>query len=56
MILSEAQRAEFHKAAKPMIKFLNDNCHPHCSVYVDTTRAELVEGIAAVVDESFVKD
>ena len=56
MILSKEQRKEFHEAAKPLLKFMNDNCHPHCRVIVDSTQAELVEGVASVIDESFLKD
>ena len=56
MILNDKQRAEFHEACKPLMEFLNENCHPHCSVVVDCGRAELLEGVAAIVDDSFIKD
>lgn len=41
---NEAQRAEFGKLSDAMIKFINDNAHPHVKVIIDTTTAELVEG------------
>lgn len=36
--------AEFETAARPMIEWLNKNCHPHVKVIITTTDAELVEG------------
>ena len=34
------------EAALPLMRWLNDNCHPHCAVIVDSERIELVEGLA----------
>lgn len=34
------------EAALPLIQWLNDNCHPHCTVMVNSERIELVEGLA----------
>ena len=34
------------EAALPLMQWLNDNCHPHCTVMVDSERIELVEGLA----------
>jgi hypothetical protein len=56
MILNDKQRADFHEAVKPLLQFLNENCYPHCSVIVEIGRAELLEGCAAIVDESYIKD
>jgi hypothetical protein len=44
MILTKAQMEEFRKATMPLMKWLNDNCHPHYSVIVESGVAELVEG------------
>lgn len=30
------------------MQWLLENCHPHCTVIVDSERAELVEGLAIV--------
>lgn len=56
MILSEEKRAEFEEAAKPLIKWLNDNCHPHVTVVTTTTTSELSEGVASIVTHEYVKD
>lgn len=36
-------------AAQPLMKYLRDNHHPHRTVTVTSERAELVEGVAAVM-------
>lgn len=47
MILNEQERKEFDETARPMIKWLCDNCHPHVSVIITNTNAELLEGVAS---------
>lgn len=44
------------EAAKPLIKWLNDNCHPHCYAEVDNRRIVLTEGIATAGTEEFLRD
>lgn len=56
MIFTEKQRKEFEGVARPLIKFLNDNCHPHVVVVVDSTRAELSEGICTFKTDDYLKD
>ena len=56
MILTDKEREDFETASKPLIKFLNDNCHPHVTVIVDTTSAELLEGIESIGTEEYLKD
>jgi hypothetical protein len=46
MILTEEQLKSLREAALPLMQWLHDNCHPHCTVIVDSERAELVEGLA----------
>jgi len=53
----EKERMEsFQEAAKPLIKWLNDNCHPHHTVIVTTTNAELNEGQLSFNTIEFLKD
>jgi hypothetical protein len=47
---------ELEEAAKPLMKFLNDNYHPHVKVIVDTNRAELLEGQMSIINNEFIKD
>jgi hypothetical protein len=55
-ILNSRQTKEMEEAAKPLIKWLNENCHPHVVVIVDPGSAELLEGIARIKCEEFIKD
>lgn len=56
-MFTKEQTAEFEKVARPMIKFLNDNCHPHVSVIVTPTNAELLEGVCSTGEIlDYVKD
>lgn len=56
MIPTKEQVKGFEEAAKPLVKFLNENGNPHVSAIVSTTRAVLMEGIATVKIEEFLKD
>jgi len=53
---TDKQREEFIKLAKPLIKFLNDNFHPHTHIYIDCNSAELSEGCLAFTTEDYVRD
>lgn len=50
------KRKEFEALAKPLIKFLNDNWHPHTKIIIDSTTAEIVTGEMSIYTEEFLKD
>ena len=52
-MLNASQQDELEILSRPLIKWLNDNCHPHIKVIVDSSRAELVEGIFTFRKEEF---
>lgn len=54
--MTAQQQAEFEAITRPLIKFLNDNCHPHVSVIVTPTDAEILEGVCAFHTTEYVKD
>lgn len=56
MLFNEKQRKEFEETVRPLIKFLNDNCHPHVTVVVGCKRAELSEGICSFTTDDYLKD
>ncbi|MBT9138986.1 MAG: hypothetical protein DDT31_01566 [Syntrophomonadaceae bacterium] len=56
MILNEQQRKEFEAAARPLIKWLNKNCHPHVTVIVEPGGAELTEAICSVLVGDYIPD
>ncbi len=55
-LLDEQQKASLLVAAKPLIKWMNENVHPHCSVIVDHTTVELLEGQLMHSTHEFLKD
>lgn len=56
MVLTEEQRQEFEALSRPLIKFLNDNCHPHVTVLVTPGSVELVEGVVSIPITDYIKD
>ncbi|WP_232811200.1 hypothetical protein [Serratia proteamaculans] len=46
----------FEEAAKPLIKWLAENVHPHHTAIVDQSSAELLMGQQRVATQEFVKD
>lgn len=56
MLLNQEQINQMQEAAKPLVKWLCENTHPHVKVIVDPCGAEAVEGLASVKIEEFLKD
>ncbi len=56
MTITEEQQMSMLEAAKPLIKWMNENCHQHCTALVDQMRIELVEGIATNATKEFLRD
>lgn len=56
MILTEQQQKEFEAAARPLMAWMNANCHPHVTVIVVPDRAELMEGVGSFVTEEYIPD
>ena len=54
--MNEQQRKEFSDLSDKLIKWLNDNGHPHMTIIVTPTNAELVEGIASHHTEEHLRD
>lgn len=46
----------FDRAARPLINWLAVNKHPHCKVIVDSTTAELVEGLRTFNTKDYLRD
>lgn len=52
----EKRNEELLEAAKPLIKFLNENFNPHAMVIVTIDGAEVVMGECRVTTDEFVGD
>lgn len=46
----------FLEACKPLMKYLCENHHPHVTVIIDGTRAQLVEGLKTAKCEDYIRD
>jgi len=46
----------FEEAVVPLMKWLSENMHPHATVIVTGTRAELVEGLQCYLNDKFIVD
>jgi hypothetical protein len=50
------KQKEFQELTYPLIKWLCENYHPHVSIIVTPTHAEVLEGLMAVATTEFVRD
>ncbi len=56
MILSQQQRKEFQAEARPLIEWLNKNCHPHVIAIISPERATLTEQLYSIPIEDYIPD
>ncbi len=56
MILDKEKTQEFEDIARPLIKWLNENCNPHVTVVVSPTSAELLESVCTRRTMDYVPD
>lgn len=47
---------EFCKKTEALIKFLNNNFHPHAKIIITTNNAELVEGVMNHKTNRYIND
>jgi hypothetical protein len=43
--MTEEQKKSFEDAVKPLMKWMNENIHPHAVVVVNHDSAEILEGL-----------
>ena len=56
MKITKEQQEAMLEAAKPLMKWMNENCHPHCKAVVDQVSIQLLEGLATHGTLEFQKD
>jgi hypothetical protein len=54
--LSVKTDCSFESAAKALMKWINDNGHPHQTIIIDATSAVLYSGEKSINTEEFIKD
>lgn len=52
----DLKQKEFEGLAKPLIEFINKHYHNHTSIIIDSTHAEILEGVMVTETEEFLKD
>lgn len=55
-MMTKKQRDKFEELARPLIKYLNDNFHPHATIIITPRDAEIVIGECAFQTEDYIKD
>jgi hypothetical protein len=50
------KQEQFEEAAKPLLKYLSENHHPHTTVIVTSSSAELVESEMVFNTDEFLTD
>ncbi len=56
MLAKDINKEAYEKAVRPLMEYLGENHHPHVTVIVTSTIAELVEGIRSLHTDEYVKD
>lgn len=56
MILDKVKQDELQEAAKPLIKWLCENCHPHVTAIVTPGAVDLSEGVCRLIIDEYVPD
>lgn len=54
--MTEEQKSEFEARAKELMSWLCANCHPHTTIIITPTTAELVEGCIGFTTTEFLRD
>lgn len=52
---SDEKHLEFHNLVLPVMEWLDKNHHPHTKIILDSTRAELVEGLIWASNPKYLK-
>ena len=55
LVTPRIDAASFEAAARPLIEWLAANMHPHAKVIIESTHAELVEGIHVLKTMDYIR-
>ena len=54
--MDKEKKEELVKVVKPVIKWLNENQHPHTKIIIDCNNFQLMEGIIGMDINDYIKD
>ena len=55
MAIKEVSTTQFEELVRPLIQFINDKYHPHTTIVVTSTTAEILEGIEVISTNDYIK-
>lgn len=55
-VKTESVESEFEQLSRKLIKYLCENHHPHTTILISPTGAEIVEGVKAFYTEEYLVD
>lgn len=56
IVREHAEEKTFEEIVKPVMAWLARNKHPHTSIIIEATRAEMMEGVEVVATDEFIRD
>lgn len=56
IVMTNAQKVSYVVACRPLIEWISINCHPHTKILLDSTSAEIVEGVYCYRTDDFLQD
>jgi hypothetical protein len=56
IVMTEEQKAEFERIARTMMDWLCANGHPHMTILIDQTHAELLEGCVVFTTTEYLRN
>ena len=54
--LNDDQKDEFEALSRPLIKWINDNMHPHAHITITSNHVELAEGVVGLTIDDYILD
>jgi hypothetical protein len=55
-MITKEQQIKLEEIAKPVVKWLNDNCHPHVTVIITPSHVNLLETLFSFPVEEYILD
>ncbi len=52
----EQRHRDFESVVKPIIKYMAENYHPHTTLVINSTTAQVVEGVISTRTEEYLVD
>lgn len=54
--MSDEKQKEFEAVVRPLMKWLAENHHPHTKIIIESSCAEMVEGVKVISTDEYLID